>query len=366
MEKIRTGVIGAGAISGIYLTNLKNTFDCFDLAGVAANHIESARKKADEFGIKAYTVEEMLADESIKLVIILTPVGSHYDLIRRALSAGKHVYTEKTITENTEQAADLIRLAEEKNLYLGSAPDTFLGTAFQTARKAIDDGKIGEINSFSIAITRNNDILTAYFPFLRQPGAGALRDYLVYYLTALVSLLGPVESVSAFVKAPYKTRMNNVPETKGYGEEIETPNESVIAASVQLKNGIVGTIMENNETIGADRADFAFYGTKGVLLLGNPNMFGQLPKILAPKGWALEEPSELEAEGFYSENSRGLGPAEMVHAIFENRKHRASEKIAYHVLEVIEAMEEAEKNRTVVRIESECEIPAFFNENYNQ
>jgi len=358
MEKIRTGVIGAGAISGIYLTNLKNTFDCFDLAGVAANHIESARKKADEFGIKAYTVEEMLADESIKLVIILTPVGSHYDLIRRALSAGKHVYTEKTITENTEQAADLIRLAEEKNLYLGSAPDTFLGTAFQTARKAIDDGKIGEINSFSIAITRNNDILTAYFPFLRQPGAGALRDYLVYYLTALVSLLGPVESVSAFVKAPYKTRMNNVPETKGYGEEIETPNESVIAASVQLKNGIVGTIMENNETIGADRADFAFYGTKGVLLLGNPNMFGQLPKI--------EEPSELEAEGFYSENSRGLGPAEMVHAIFENRKHRASEKIAYHVLEVIEAMEEAEKNRTVVRIESECEIPAFFNENYNQ
>lgn len=366
MKKIKTGVIGAGAISGIYLTNLKNTFDCFDLVCVAANHIESAQKKADESGIRACTVDDMLKDESIELVIILTPVGSHYDLIRRALEAGKHVYTEKTITENTRQAAELTALAEKKNLYLGSAPDTFLGTAFQTARKAIDDGVTGDIHSFSIAVTRNNDILTAMFPFLRQPEAGALRDYLVYYLTALVTLLGPVESVSAFVKAPVKTRMNNIPETKGYGEEIETPNESVIAAVLQLRNGIVGTVMENNETIAADRADFALYGTKGVLLLGNPNHFGQLPKLLQPKGWTMEEPQELKAEGFYSENARGLGPAEMVHAMAENRKHRANEKIAYHVLEVIEAMEEAEKNRTVVRIQSDFEIPPFFSENYNQ
>lgn len=366
MKKIKTGVIGAGAISDIYLTNLRNTFDCFDLVCVAANHIESAQKKADKYGIRACTVEDMLNDESIELVIILTPVGSHYDLIQKALTAGKHVYTEKTITENTQQAKELIELAEKKNLCLGSAPDTFLGTAFQTARKAIDDGKIGEIHSFSVAITRNNDILTAMFPFLRQPGAGALRDYLVYYLTAIVTLLGPVECVSAFVKAPCKTRKNNIPDTKGYGEEIETPNESVIAASLQLKNGIVGTVMENNEAIAADRADFAIYGTKGVLLLGNPNLFGQLPKLLQPKGWTLEEPEELKQEGVYNENARGLGPAEMVHAMEENRRHRANEKIAYHVLEVIEAMEEAEKNQTVVHIQSDCEIPSFFNEDYNQ
>ncbi len=364
MKKMRTGVIGAGAISGIYLNNLKNMFDCFELVSVAANHIENAEKKAEEFGIWACTVDEMLDDETIELVIILTPAGSHYDLIRRALLAGKHVYSEKTIAQNSIQAKELMDLAAINHLYLGSAPDTFLGSAFQTAKKAVEDGTIGEINSFSISITRNNDVLCAMFPFLRQPGAGALRDYLVYYLTALVSLLGPAETVSAFIKAPYKTRVNRVPDTKGFGEEIPTPNESVIAAAIQLKNGIVGTIQENNESIMADRADFALYGTKGVLLLGNPNHFGDLPKLLQPKSWYMEEPVALEAQNIYCENSRGLGPAEMVHAIAEGRLHRANDKLACHVLEVIEAMEESERNRTVVKVTSECEIPAFFNEDY--
>lgn len=364
MKKMRTGVIGAGAISGIYLTNLKNMFDCFELVSIAANHIESAQKKAEEFGIRACTVDEMLDDEMIELVIILTPVGSHYDLIRRALLAGKHVYTEKTIAQDTVQAKELTDLAAERNLYLGSAPDTFLGSAFQTAKKALEDGLIGDINSFSISITRNNDVLCAMFPFLRQPGAGALRDYLVYYLTALISLLGPAETVSAFVKAPYKTRVNQIPDTKGYGEEISTPNESVIAAVLQLKNGIVGTIQENNESIMADRADFALYGTKGVLLLGNPNLFGDLPKLLQPKSWYMEEPVTLQAQNIYSENCRGLGPAEMVHAIGEGRLHRANDKLACHVLEVIEAMEASERNRTVVEVASDCEIPAFFDEDY--
>lgn len=366
MDRIRTGVIGAGAISGIYLTNLISTFDCFDVAGVAAGHIENARRKAEEFHIRAYTADEMLADPSIELIIILTPVASHYDLIRKALEAGKHVYTEKTMTETSRQAAELISLADAKHLYLGSAPDTFLGTAFQTARKAIDEGKPGRIHSFSAAVTRNNDVLTAYFPFLRQQGAGALRDYFVYYLTALVSLLGPVESVSAAIRAPYRKRMNNVPGTAGYGEEIETPNESIIAAVLQMKNGIIGTVTENNETIRADIAAFSLYGTKGVLQLGNPNLFGQLPKLLAPKSWHMEEAQELEAAGFYSGNARGLGPAEMVHAIYEGRRHRANEKLAFHVLEVIEAMETSQKEGRMVKVESDFDIPAFYDENYSR
>lgn len=364
--KMKTGVIGAGAISEVYLNNLKNRFDCFDLVCISANHIENAVKKAEKYQIRACTTQEMLDDPAVELVIVLTPVGSHYSLIRQALNAGKHVYTEKTVTETTAQAKELIELAKQKNLYLGSAPDTFLGTAFQSAKKAIDDGLIGEINSFSISVTRNNDILTAMFPFLRQPGAGALRDYLVYYLSALTALLGPCESVSAFVKAPYKTRMNNIPGTQGYGEEIETPNESLIAAAMQLKNGIIGTVQENNESIGADRADFAVYGTKGVLLLGNPNLFGELPRLLQPSGWTLEEPSVLEAVNVYNENARGLGPAEMVHAIAEGRKHRANDEMAYHVLEIIEAMERSGKNHTVEQIVSGCEIPSLFTENYDR
>lgn len=117
----------------------------------------------------------------------------HYELIKKALLAGKHVYTEKTMTDEVNKAKELVELAEEKGLYLGSAPDTFLGAALQTARRAIDDGILGEIHSFAISANRNNDLLLSVFSFLRQPGGGILYDYGVYYLTALTSLFGSVK-----------------------------------------------------------------------------------------------------------------------------------------------------------------------------
>ena len=342
-QAIETGIIGAGVISDIYLKNLTGLFDCFDVRAVCARHLERAQIRAEQYGISACTLEEMLADPEIRLVVVLTPVDTHFEIIRRALLAGKHVYTEKTIAETTQQARELCALADERGLYLGSAPDTFLGTCFQTARRAIEEGLIGEIHSFSIAISRNNDIGTAVFPFLRLPGAGCLRDYMVYYLTALVSLLGPARRVSAFVKAPYPQRMNNVPGTDGFGEIIPTPNESIVAAILELENGIVGTIHENNETIMEDRADFAVYGTRGILLLGNPNQFGDPVRLLrADPGKPLEHET-LEPVPGYSGNARGLGAADMVEALRSGGPNSASKEMATHVLEILEAMERSGK-----------------------
>ena len=303
---------------------------------------------------------ELLADEEIDMAVILVPVGMHYSLIRQALLAGKHVYTEKTITESAAQAEELCSIAEEKGLYLGSAPDTFLGTAFQTARKAVDDGLIGEIHSFNISITRKNDLLTAMFPFLRMPGAGALRDYLVYYLTALVSILGPVKSVYALLRTPYPSRGNSVPDTKGYGETIETPNEAVIAAVLEMKNGIVGTIHEDNETVAFDRADFTICGREGILALGNPNQFGDPVRLLRSDGWYPAEPIVLDPVGYYSDNARGIGPAEMADAIENGRTNRTDKYMATHVLQVIEAMEQSAAEKKAVEITSSFEQPALF------
>ena len=147
-KKMRVGVVGCGAISDIYLTNMIHNFENLEVAACCAGHLEHAKKKAEQYGIKGCTYEEILADPSIEMVVILTPAPTHEGLIRQALEAGKHVYTEKTMTLAPETAAKLIGLAEEKHLYLGSAPDTFLGSALQTARKAIDDGLIGEVTSF--------------------------------------------------------------------------------------------------------------------------------------------------------------------------------------------------------------------------
>lgn len=362
-----TGVIGSGAISGIYLKNMISRFANLEVKGIASATYENAKKKADEFGIKAYqSTDDLLADQEIELVVVLIPVGAHYEVIKSALLAGKNVYTEKTMTETAEQAEELCKIAEEKGLYLGSAPDTFLGTCFQTARKAIDEGMIGEVHSFNISITRDNDILTAMFPFLRLSGAGALRDYLVYYLTALVSILGPVKSVYALLKTPYPKRMNNIPDTKGYGEEINTPNEAVITAVLEMENGITGTIHEDNETVVFDRADFTVCGRDGVLVLGNANNFGEEVKILKNDGWRAADPVIPEKAGFYSDNARGVGPAELASAMAENRPNRTDKYMALHVLNIIEAMEESSKERKAVEVTSTFEKPAPFTDNLDK
>ncbi|MCR4952363.1 MAG: Gfo/Idh/MocA family oxidoreductase [Solobacterium sp.] len=366
MKKTIVGVIGSGAISGIYLTNMTSRFANLTVKGIASRNFENAKKKAEEFGIRAYrSTEELLADNDIELVVVLVPVGAHYELIRQALLAGKNVYTEKTITETAAQAEELCRIAEEKGLYLGSAPDTFLGTGFQTARKAVDDGMIGEIHSFSISITRKNDFLTAMFPFLRMSGAGALRDYLVYYLTALVSILGPVKKVYAVLKAPYPKRKNEVPETNGYGEFIDTPNEAVIAAAVELQNGIAGTIHEDNESVAFDRADFVLCGRDGILKLGNPNHFGDPVELQKSDGWHRSEPVVLDPVGSYSDNSRGIGPAELADAMQNGRKNRTDKYMALHVLKVIEAMEKSAAEGIAVEIDSAFEQPALFEESFD-
>ncbi len=361
MKKTIVGVIGSGAISGIYLQNMTKRFKNLQVKGIASLDYANAKKKADEYDIHAYApVAELLADPEIELVTVLVPVGAHYSVIRQALEAGKNVYTEKTMTETSAQAEELCALAESRGLYLGSAPDTFLGTGFQTARKALDDGLIGDVHSFNISITRKNDLLTAMFPFLRLSGAGALRDYLVYYLTALVSMLGPVKRVYASLRTPYPVRMNDVPDTKGFNQEIPTPNEAVIAAVIELQNGIIGTIHEDNETVSFDRADFTICGHDGILALGNPNMFGEKVRLLQSDGWYPKEPVTLDPVGHYSDNARGIGPAEMADAMEKGRPNRTDRHMALHVLQVIEAMEKSSEEGTAADVASTFERPALF------
>ena len=357
---MQLGVIGAGAISDIYLKNLTSSFENVQVKAVCARHLERAQIKAAQYDIQACTLEQMLSDPEIRMVVVLTPVDTHYEIIKQALLAGKHVYTEKTIAGTAAEAWELCALADAGNLYLGSAPDTFLGTCFQTARKAIDDGLIGEIHSFSVAISRNNDFATARLPFLRLPGAGCLRDYLVYYVTVLVSLLGPANKAGAFVKTPYPVRRNSTPGTDDYGEIIQTPNESIVAAILELESGIVGTLHEDNETIMEDRADFAIYGTRGVLLLGNPNHFGGQVQLLRAEPGRQMTSSVLEPVAGYSGNARGLGAEEMAEALIAGRRNRASKELASHVLDILEAMECSGNEGRMVEITSSCERPPFF------
>lgn len=256
IQPIRVGVVGSGMISRIYLENMTRRFNILEVGGVSSAHLENAKRRADEFGLPARTFEALLADASIDMIVNLTPAPAHEAIIRRALEAGKHVYTEKVMTTSHESARALADLAAGKGLWLGSAPDTFLGAALQTARRAIDDGLIGEVTSFAFAANRDNNFLTPFFRFLNLPFGGVAYDYSVYYLTALCALLGPVARVAAAVRAPYPTHTDIDPRSATFGQSIETPNESEISAVLTLRSGVSGTAHVNADSVIEDKHFF--------------------------------------------------------------------------------------------------------------
>ncbi len=359
-SKLNVGVIGSGAISNIYLENMINKFDNVEVVAVASKNFGNAEKKAKEFNLEAKTTEELINDLNIDLIVILTPVGSHYELIKKSLLAGKHVYTEKTITESLDQAKELLEIANEKNLFIGSAPDTFMGGAFQSARSAIESGMLGEVNSFAISCNRDNAYLQSKYSFLLEPGAGVLKDYAVYHLTALVSLLGSVERVGGVIKNPYKKFINIFPDSPNYGKELESPNESRVSAILMMKSGVTGTLHIDCDNIIQDQAFFAIYGTKGILYLTDPNGFGGTVRFL-PKSMDFSKPVEfveLECKTGFVENSRGIGPADLAESVLKGKKNnRASKEMAYHVLEVLEGLLSCSENGSFVNINSDFEIP---------
>lgn len=359
MKKMKTGIIGSGRISEQYIRNMMHFYSNLEVVACSANHLESARKRAAQFGIEARTTEEILADPEIELVVVLVPTPAHAGLIEQALNASKHVYTEKTMTETLEDAARLLALADEKGLYLGSAPDTFLGAAYQTARKAIDDGLIGEPLSFSLNINRNLDFIASLFEFLCLPGGGFAYDYGVYYLTALVSLLGPVKDLYSVVKNKAVERINCAPMSPDFGKPYTYENESQIYALMNLENGITGTVSMNGDSNLSDYPFFYIYGTKGILKLTCANDFGgEVVYLPSPTTWGPQTSEILKNTSPIVGEHRGIGPAEMVLAVSQGRPNRASKEMAYHVLDIISQLMKSSELGMPLPVTSTCTRPA--------
>lgn len=360
-EPMRVGVIGTGMISKIYLDNIAERFSIVELAAVADRHQEKAQEMAAHYkDVKACTIDELLADPDIDIVLNLTPPYVHHEMIRRILEAGKHAYTEKTFTMNTGEAADLMRLANEKNLLLGSAPDTFFASWVQKAREVIDSGRLGRITSFAMVGNRDNDRMLPVMTYMNKPGGGVLLDYCVYYLTVLINLLGPVANVSARIKAPYQQHLDNFERSPHCGEMIDTPNESQIYSILEMESGVTGTLSINADSCFFDQTYFAIYGNKGILYLACPDWFNGEVSIYEntydfehadqPVRVKLEDPYAFKV------NSRGAGIADMAWAIREGREPRVNAGRCYHVLEIEEKMmESSENNGVFCEVKSTCE-----------
>ena len=353
------GVNGAGAISDIYLKNMTERFPTLRVKAVCSRRFENARKKAEKYGILAMTWEEMLADPEITMIVNLTPADAHYQIIKDALLAGKHVFTEKILTATTEEGREICALADEKHLYLGSAPETFMGSAGQTARRALDEGRIGEVISFHIQANRDLDVLTSLFAFLRVPGGGIGMDYGVYYLTALFNLLPPVRRVCGIAKNPAPVRKNRIPDHPQYGQEYTIADETQLYGLLELENGVCGTIHLNGDSIAQDEGGIYIYGKRGHLHLPCPNFMGKDVALIpeTPEWDGNAERKILKNVFFFSDNARGMGAADLARAIHYGCQPRVSKELAYHVLEVFEGLYKSSQGRMWVDIQSSFERP---------
>ncbi|AEF83095.1 Gfo/Idh/MocA family protein [Leadbettera azotonutricia] len=332
IPKVKVAVVGCGVISETYLTNMTKFFEILDVVGCCDIIKERVEKRANQFNIRQMTIDEILNDKSIELVLNITDPVNHHLVSSQVLNAGKNLYSEKPIDLSIEAARELVQLADKKGLLYGNAPDTFMGEAIQTARFYLDSGLIGDITSVTAVLNRDAGLLAELYPFTAGPGGGIGLDVGVYYVTAMLSILGPVKQVSGFVQTRNPERTHYLPNKENFGEKFCLQAENLVAGSFEFASGVYGSLMFNSCSIGNEKPQIVMYGTDGILYMPDPNRFGGEVKVIL-KGQT--EPVTLQPTHTFSESHRGIGPAELAWSLRKGRKPRTSKEMAFHGLELL-------------------------------
>ena len=353
MSKTRIGVIGCGMISDTYF-NAAKRFGNIEVAACADIDMEVAKKKAEahENLFPAKTVDELLADPSIELVINLTVPKAHAEVDMQILRAGKHAYSEKPLGVDLDQAREVMKLAAAKNLRIGCAPDTFLGGGQQTARKLIDDGWIGKPIAGTAMVLGRGPEKWAHAPFFFDYGAGPMLDLGPYYITALINLLGPAKSVTAMTTKGSDTRVGG-PDTVPHVYPINVTTH--LTGVIEFQCGALITVITSFEVYKHGHAPIEIYGSEGTLQVPDPNTFGG-PVKLFRNGYS--DWVECPLSHGYTANSRSIGAADIINALKSGRPHRASGELAFHALEIMLAFDKSSKLGAKVMLESTCKQPA--------
>lgn len=345
MDRLGIGVVGCGNISPIYLKNL-SSFDLTHVVAVADLIPERATSRSSEFGVDTIlTFEEMLDEPNIDLVLNITRPESHHEIARTALMAGKHVYNEKTIAIDVSEADELLALAIENNVRIGCAPDTVLGAGIQTCRKLIDEGAIGEPLSVQAFMLSSGP--ESWHPdpeFFYEKGAGPLFDMGPYYISALVTLLGPVSRVCGAAKKSFETRAITSEPKSGTTCNVEVPTHLVTV--MEFAGGAVGQLTTSFDVKHHTLPNIEIYGSEGTIQVPDPNTFGGPVKIRTDGDW-----EEVPLTHTNEENMRGLGLLDLAQALQEGRQHRASGDLARHALAVFHATHAAPARGEYVNID---------------
>jgi predicted dehydrogenase len=348
------GIIGCGTISDIYFQNITEKFTQIRIMGCSDLDPSRREEKSEKYGVPVYSTDVLLNRKDIDIVLNLTTPEHHARINTMALHHGKHVYCEKPFALNREDGMSVLTLASEKGLKTGCAPDTFLGAGMQTCRKLIDEGVIGIPHSaYAFMLCPGHESWHPGPGFYYQPGGGPMLDMGPYYLTALVSLLGPVSSVFGKTGKAFNQRICSAESTKGQVIDVNTWTD--YKGLFEFESGVTGLMSMSFDVFKSEAPRIEIHGTKGSLLIPDPNTFGG-PVRLFRKG--DEKALDIPLYAFpYDENSRGIGLADMARGIETGRPYRASGNLAFHVLDTMLAFEDSSLSGSLVNIESTVEQP---------
>ncbi|MEU1970770.1 Gfo/Idh/MocA family oxidoreductase [Microbacterium sp. NPDC019599] len=332
---LRVGIIGTGVISGQYFASFARLPEV-EVVAVADLDAERARTVAREHGARALSVDALLADDEVDLVLNLTIPAAHAEVSMAALAAGKHVYVEKPLCSTVEEGKALLRAAGENGLRLAAAPDTVLGTGIQTARALIDRGEIGTpIGASASWSSPGHERWHPAPDFYYRPGGGPLFDMGPYYLTTLVTLLGPVVRVSATSRRSDRPRA--IATGPRAGESLGVEIDTHITAHVEHASGAVSTLMLSFEVWGSRQPHIEVFGTAGTVAVPDPNRFdGKVELLDDSREWRV-----MDDIAGYIDSGRGFGIADLARRAAAGEDHRASAELALHVVDIMASIDEA-------------------------
>ena len=352
MSPLRVGVVGVGVISQQYLTALPR-LPGLQLTAVADVDADRAVLVARDQGVPALSVPGLLASSDVDVVLNLTTPAAHVPVGTATLRAGKHLYAEKPLGLSFTEAAPLLELADRRGLRVGSAPDTVLGTGIQTARRLLDDGVIGGPHSAAVSWSSPGHELWHPAPFFYyQPGGGPLLDMGPYYVTALVTLLGPVERVMGTSRR--SDRVRTVGAGPQAGAVVPVQTDTSMSAILEHRGGATSTLTVSFDRWATRQPLFEVYGTAGTIAVPDPNRFDDRVEVWTT---ATAEWRTAETEAGYADAARGYGLADLARGLATGRPHRASGALALHVLEVADAVTRSSAEHVVVPLTTTVERP---------
>lgn len=377
MNKLfKVGLIGCGHIAETYF-RAQEYFNNIKIIKCADINLLTAKNCANNFNIEPSTVDELLGDKEIEIILNLTVPKAHYEIAKKSLEADKHTYSEKPLAVNFNEGNKLIQLSKQKNKYIGCAPDTFLGGGIQKTKELIDKSLVGEIKLGNANFAFPG--VQSYHPnpevWFEEKSGGPVIDMGPYYFTTLVNLLGPAKNVQCRSLKMFDEREIGTGPKKGNKFKVNCPT-SYLATIEFENNSIIQTTLSFDVTAHKQN-HMELYGTKGSVIVPDPNMFGGscYTSVTSDGKWDEHKTDKMHLgkinitsqssranESPTNANYRGVGLSEMAYCIEKNIKHRCSGELALHVLDIIESTMKSSQSGTSQKIKTSCEKPKYFSE----